>query len=133
MIRLAGQGYLQPVTVYLQLAEDHYPEIIQKPDHPEGQDYPVYTETDLEFPVPEPTEKHYIYDKTYAITFRGNTVVDIDPRDTEQMEWREGRDTGPPEWKTHIHPIYQRDHFRATKAPMHTVKRFVANKILPLQ
>jgi len=87
----------------------------------------------LEFPVVESTEKYYIYDKTYTIRFRGNTVVDIRPRDKEQMDWKEGIDTGPPEWKTHIHPVYQRDRFKKTKTPMHNVRRFVADKILPLQ
>ena len=45
----------------------------------------------------------------FMITFRGNTVVDISPRD----------DTG--EYK-----LYERDHMKADKAPMHMVTRFVS-------
>ncbi|RKY03463.1 MAG: hypothetical protein DRP56_11120, partial [Planctomycetota bacterium] len=50
---------------------------------------------------------------TYAITFRGNTVVDISPRNESP----------------NVYPIYLRDHMKtAKKAPMKKVRRFVSDK-----
>jgi hypothetical protein len=42
--------------------------------------------------------------------------VDIDPRDTDAKDY----------------PMYQRDSMKAHKAPMREVKRFVADRIIPL-
>ena len=51
---------------------------------------------------------------TYEIAFRGNTVVDISPRNESPR----------------VYPMYFRDHMKAaTKAPMKTVERFVAQSI----
>jgi len=51
---------------------------------------------------------------TYEIAFRGNTVVDISPRDESPA----------------VYPMYLRDHMKAAKkAPMKTVQRFVTPKI----
>jgi len=76
----------------------------------------------LDFPVAEETirlsahsgkgregQKPYT---TYTITFRGNTVVDISPRDESP----------------NVYPLYLRDHMKAKKAPMKTIQRFVADK-----
>ena len=72
----------------------------------------------LDFPVVEETvrlsaktgEKEHT---TYTITFRGNTVVDISPRN-------ESPD---------VYPMYLRDHMKtAKKAPMKKVRRFVSDK-----
>jgi hypothetical protein len=71
----------------------------------------------LEFPVPESTDRHTINRRAYTIKFRGNTVVDVSPRDDDP-----GTD----------YRIYLRDRFRATKAPMRRVERFVAEKLVPL-
>jgi hypothetical protein len=49
---------------------------------------------------------------TYAITFRGNTVVDIGPRDESPTAY----------------PMYQRDSMKAGQAPMKTVERYVSAK-----
>jgi hypothetical protein len=46
----------------------------------------------------------------YTITMRGNTVVDISPRDTSPR----------------VYPMYLRDHIRAVETPTKTVQRFVA-------
>jgi hypothetical protein len=72
---------------------------------------------ELNFIVRERTDKYFIHDKTYTIQFRGSTVVDISPRNTDPR----------------LIPMYQRDAMKGTKAPMHTVKRFVAENLLPLQ
>jgi len=70
----------------------------------------------LEFRVKEETDRYTIDDKEYHVTFRGSTVVDIDPRDTDAKDY----------------PMYQRDSMKADKAPMREVKRFVADRIIPL-
>jgi hypothetical protein len=63
----------------------------------------------LEFPIREATE-HYTYaGRTYTLRFKGNTLVDISPR----------QDRGN-------YPIYQRDPLKQAKAPMKQVARFVA-------
>jgi hypothetical protein len=61
----------------------------------------------------------------YQVSFRGSTVVDIEPRDTvpELIQLY-----GP-----ELIPLYQRSHFSAKQSPLQTVRRFVADKILPLQ
>jgi hypothetical protein len=71
---------------------------------------------ELNFPVPSRTDKYTIHGKVYQVQFRGSTVVDIDNRNT---------DSG-------MVPIYQRGAMKASRAPMHTVKRFLTDKILPL-
>ena len=71
----------------------------------------------LEFPNPKTKDEYTIAGTRYQVTFRGSTVVDIDPRVQ-----------GPDQF-----PLYQRSHFQAEKAPMHTVQRFVAERILPPQ
>jgi hypothetical protein len=70
----------------------------------------------LEFPVKEETDKYTIDGKEYRVTFRGGTVVDITPRDPNPKDY----------------PLYQRDYMKADKAPMHEVKRFMADRIIPL-
>ncbi|NUM56759.1 MAG: hypothetical protein HUU46_24285 [Candidatus Hydrogenedentes bacterium] len=49
----------------------------------------------------------------YTFTIRGNTVIDVSPRDT-------GKGL----------PLYQRDALKAAKAPMKTVRRYVAPKMV---
>ena len=72
---------------------------------------------ELNFIVRERSDKYFIHDKTYTIQYRGSTIVDISPRSTDSK----------------LMPMYQRDAMKGTKAPMHTVKRFVAENLLPLQ
>jgi hypothetical protein len=72
---------------------------------------------ELKFMVRERTDKYFIHDKTYTIQYRGSTVVDISPRNTDPK----------------LMPMYQRGGMKGTKAPMHKVKRFVAKNLLPLQ
>ena len=71
----------------------------------------------LEFPVPERTDSYTIDDTKYKIAFRGSTVVDLEPRVKDKGQVA----------------LYQRDSFKATQCPMRRIRRFVADKILPLQ
>jgi hypothetical protein len=71
---------------------------------------------ELDFPLPARTDKYTIHGKVYKIQFRGGTVVDIDNRNTS----------------ADMIPLYQRQAMKVSTAPMHTVKRFVADNILPL-
>jgi hypothetical protein len=71
----------------------------------------------LEFPNPKTKEEHTIGGERYQVSFRGSTVMDIEPRP---------KDPG-------LIPLYQRSHYKAEKAPMRTVRRFAPDKILPLQ
>ena len=69
----------------------------------------------LEFPVPKSTDQYTINEIKYTIKFKGSTVIDISPRDEGDY-----------------YQLYQRDHYMADKAPTRTVKRFVAEKVVPL-
>jgi hypothetical protein len=77
----------------------------------------------LEFPQPVATDQYYLptFSHNYAITWRGSTVVDIEPRDG-------GFPGYPPQW-----PILQRDQMKSAKTvEVRRVKRFVADKVLRL-
>ena len=81
----------------------------------------------LAFPTPEGVERYTLNGTLYKVTYRGSTVVDIEPRDEDLSPVARASGT------TRSVPLYQRDHLKADKAPMRTVKRFVADKVLPLQ
>ncbi|MFC1451726.1 hypothetical protein ACFLSJ_00090 [Verrucomicrobiota bacterium] len=73
----------------------------------------------IAFPVRETTvaytvNAHSEYEQAYTCTFRGGTLVGISPRDTRPTSY----------------PLYLRDHLRADEAPMRTVERFVADRIV---
>ena len=70
----------------------------------------------LEFPVEEETDQYTIAGKQYTVKFRGSTLLEVTPRDTDPKEY----------------PLYQRDELRGDRAPMHTVRRFVADRTIPL-
>ena len=66
----------------------------------------------ITFPMVGETVKYTMpFDKEYTCTFKGSTLVDISPRDTNP--------TG--------YPIYQRDHYRQDKAPMKQEARYVSS------
>jgi len=71
----------------------------------------------LEFPNQQTTDRYTIGHKTYRVTFRGSTAVNIEPKlqDPAQLT------------------LYQRDHLLAEQAPRRKVQRFIADNILPLQ
>ena len=77
----------------------------------------------LEFPQPVSTDHYYLptFSHNYAITWRGGTVVDIQPRDG-------GFPGYSPQW-----PILQRDSMKtANTVETVRVKRFVSENVLPL-
>ncbi len=69
----------------------------------------------ITFPVQDRVEKAVLYGKEYTFHFRGNTVVDVEPKD------RPAR----------CYPFYERDHMKANKAPMKSKQRFVSDVIIP--
>jgi hypothetical protein len=79
----------------------------------------------LTFPNPTMTDEYTIAGTRYKITFRGSTVVDFEPRSEELIlvDWYKGIRM----------PLYQRSQLKADRAPVHTVRRFVPDKVLPLQ
>lgn len=75
----------------------------------------------LQFPVEEHTAKYttmaHIWkrSKTYSCTFRGNTAVDIAPRDDSPGSY----------------PLYQRDHLKsAGPAPTKNITRFIPSRVI---
>jgi hypothetical protein len=80
----------------------------------------------VQFPIKESTE-HYTYRPStfgamsdiregglpYTLTFRGNTLVDVSPRE----------DRG-------YYPIYQREQCKQTVAPMREATRYVAPRLI---
>ena len=74
-------------------------------------------EVRLQFPITERTGTYTIHGKPFRVTFRGSTVVDVQPSKTDAGHYA----------------LYQREHMRESMAPLRTVKRFVADRIIPLQ
>ena len=75
----------------------------------------------VEFPVPETTEQYTICGTRYTVSLRGNTVVDITPRESDD-EAAENR-----------YLFFQREHLKSRSTPMREVKRFVPSQVLPVQ
>ena len=71
----------------------------------------------IEFPVSTTTEKHTVQGREYTLTFRGSTLVDLNPRDDTPGRYR----------------YYLRDALKAGRTPMKTVERHVAERIIGLQ
>ena len=67
--------------------------------------------------MPTATERHTVMGREYALSFRGSTLVDITPRDTAPGRYR----------------YYLRDEMKRDKAPMKTVERSIAGRIIGLQ
>ena len=92
----------------------------------------VYTDLEeddrirIEFAVPEYTERYEIYGTNYTVKFRGGTLLMIEPRDVKSISQEI-------EKFERMIPVYQRDEFKKKFAPRHTVKRFVAERIMPIQ
>ena len=70
----------------------------------------------LEFPQPVSTDHYYLptFSHNYAITWRGSTVVDIQPRDGVLPAGQ------PPQW-----PILQRDHMKTANTVDHIARETV--------
>ena len=73
----------------------------------------------LSFPVPETIEHYTVGAERYTATLRGSTVVDLQPRATSYSPNRNKV------------PFFVRDHLRGTVAPLQTVPRFIAERVLP--
>ena len=54
--------------------------------------------------------------KNYSVSFRGSTVEDIEPRDSEHTSY----------------PLYRVESFQLKRAPLRKTKRFMAEKLIPL-
>ncbi|MFN8008216.1 MAG: glycoside hydrolase family 127 protein [Terriglobia bacterium] len=74
----------------------------------------------VEFPLVETTEKYTIVDKfhpapgrEYTFKFKGNTVIDISPRQ------------GKPDY-----PLYLRDSFKVAQAPLKNTRRFASSVLI---
>jgi hypothetical protein len=72
----------------------------------------------LEFPNPERTDRHTIAGQIYRVTFRGSTILDVQPK----ADHRSG-----------AIPIYQRSYYKAQGAPARRLRRFAVERPLPLQ
>jgi hypothetical protein len=71
----------------------------------------------IEFPIHTTTSEYRFLDRNYHLTFRGGTVVNVAPR---------SKDEG-------IYQYYVYENPMPSVTPMHTVTRFVADRVLPLQ
>ena len=74
----------------------------------------------IEFSLSEKTEEYTIHGTTYTVSLRGNTVVQVSPRETDV------------EQDKNKYPFFVRERFRLTETPMLKVRRFVADEIPPL-
>ena len=84
----------------------------------------------VEFPVPESTEAFTLpsYGRQYTCDFKGSTMVDISPRGDRPVLVKMGSDDGGVFEVRKGYPIYLRDHYKADRAPLKTVERFVFSK-----
>ena len=72
----------------------------------------------IEFPVLVTVDQYAIGDTTYMATFRGSTVVEITPRETDKPEYKDK------------YPFFVRDHMMAPTAPMRTARRFIPKEVI---
>jgi len=73
----------------------------------------------IRFPITQTTSSYTVNARTddqqkYTCTFRGNTLVDIQPRDNAATSY----------------PLYLRDHLRTGEAPLRKAARFVPEKLI---
>ena len=71
----------------------------------------------LEFPVAETTEVYTICGTPYTASFRGSTVVDISPRESDVAEFK------------NMYPFFRRDHLKTSVAPIRKINRFIADEL----
>ena len=86
----------------------------------------------VEFPVVESTETFTLpsYERQCTCDFKGNTLVDMSPRGERPDLIKMASDDGGLFEVRKGYPIYLRDHLKADKAPLKTVERFVASKLV---
>lgn len=92
---------------------------------------PVDTVT-IEFPMVETVERYTekVYETEFTLQMKGNTVVDISPRRDRPYRIADVMDDGGRFPVNTGYPIYRRDHYKASRAPMKTVERYVAPKVI---
>ena len=85
-------------------------------------EFPLVEET-VEYTVPggkyvaESTDVPELPTTRYTCHFKGNTLVDVSPRNDPALY---------PCYKKALYPIYLRDHYKANRAPMKKVTRYIA-------
>ncbi len=86
----------------------------------------------VEFPVAVSSETFTLpsYQRQYTCEFRGSTLVDIGPRPDRPVLVRMGSDDGGVFEVRKGYPIYLRDHMKADRAPLKTVERYAADKLV---
>jgi len=86
----------------------------------------------IEFPMVATVERwtEKTYETTYTCEFRGNTLVDISPREDRPRTLKCGMDDGSVLPCATGYPIYRRDHMKTDRAPMKTVERYVAPRVV---
>ena len=68
----------------------------------------------VQFPMQEATETYRVGETKYTCHFKGNTLVDVSPRDERPT----------------IYPTYLRDHLKESRAPVKTTQRYVSPFII---
>lgn len=86
----------------------------------------------IEFPMVETVERYTekIYETEFTLRLKGNTVVDISPRRDRPYRIADAMDDGGRFPVNTGYPIYQRDRYKADKAPLKTVERYLAPKLV---
>ncbi|MBM4028755.1 MAG: hypothetical protein FJ280_25680, partial [Planctomycetes bacterium] len=86
----------------------------------------------IEFPMVETVERYTdkTYEDTYTCVFKGNTLVDISPRDDRSRIQVMTLDDGASYPLQVGFPLYRRDHYKTDKAPLKTVERYVAPRVV---
>jgi hypothetical protein len=86
----------------------------------------------IECPVTDRTQKYSepSYGVEYTCRFRGNTLVDISPREQVPHYTRMASDDGEIVAVRKGYPLYQRQAYRAEKAPIKQVRRYVADALI---
>jgi hypothetical protein len=84
----------------------------------------------IEFPILETTERYRgnsVQSVTYECRFRGNTLVDISPREEKENDGYSYYRGGGRE---KVYPTYRREHLKQDKAPMKKATRYVSPVII---
>ena len=85
----------------------------------------------VDFPLVQTTEKYtnLTYEQEFTCRFKGNTLVDISPREYIGRT-REMSDDGGAFPINRAYPIYERDMLWADEAPSATITRYVAPRVI---
>jgi hypothetical protein len=70
------------------------------------------------------------YKTTYSCQFKGNTLVDISPRFDKPAQATTWSDDGLIAKVQTGYPMYRRDHYKGTKAPLRKIERHIPGTIL---